>query len=595
MQAEKTSHYQILIVEDSPVDREFYRRALESDPNNNYTVHEVVTGAQALALVQEVAIDLILLDFQLPDMTGLELFREISDNVACVVPTIMLTGRGDESLAVKAMKLGVEDYLVKGSYSRVELRHAVESIVRKPAPEGGLESGSLFAGRYEILLLAGSGGMSSVYRAIDRQTGRDVALKVIRNPDRRTATRFRREASVLASLDRPSIVRYLAHGMTPTGDRFLAMEWLDGEDLATRLIQGPLSIADTLIVASRIADALAAAHSRGLIHRDIKPSNLFLPNGNLSDAKLLDFGIVLTPQHGSGYVTRTGTAMGTPGYMAPEQALGMRDIDHRADIYAMGCVLYHCLAGFPPFSDSRVGTLTRSLLDPAPPIATYRPETPGYLGDLVMRMLEQEAENRPQSMKSVVAVLTHQVDPEPMVPEPSRRRTRAVSSTRCVLLLAARTLSNKQVGGYTTELSTQRVHLIARQRQIVEECGCLLTAFATGALQVVIPAQAALTTELEIAVRCATKLRHSFPNLIIAIAASYDSQLIEISDPTGTLSRARHILIYGQTVRSRAHDTGSEDNGKFLVDETAAAVLTGRYKLKPAGPYFLLKDGVSLR
>lgn len=583
-------HYQILIVEDSPEDREFYRRALASDPNNNYQIHEVDSGDEALALIHELAIDLMLLDFQLPDMTGLELFREISDNIACVVPTIMLTGQGDESLAVRAMKLGVEDYLVKGKYSPAELRHAVESIVRKPAPEGGLNRGSLFAGRYEIAELAGSGGMSSVYRAIDRQTGRQVALKVIRNPDRRTATRFRREASVLASLSRPSIVQYLAHGMTPSGDRFLAMEWLEGEDLATRLTHGPLTIADTLIVATRIADALVTAHALGLIHRDIKPSNLFLPDAQISQAKLLDFGIVLTPQHGPGYVTRTGTAMGTPGYMAPEQALGLQDIDIRADIYAFGCVLYHCLAGFPPFSDAGSGSLTRSLLDPAPPVQKFRPDTPQYLADLVMRMLEQEVECRPQSVKTVLETLTlrQAVAPSQVPFSPPIRSKRVESSTRCALLLAARTHSGKRTGGYTTELSTQRVHLIARQRQIVEACGCVLTAFATGALQVVIPAKSSLTTELEIAVRCATKLRHSFPNQVIAIASNYDRDS-GLSDPTGTLSRTRHILIFGQTGRM---DIESEDRGLIVVDETSATLLAGRYQLTPHGPYYIVKGAL---
>ncbi|MGB1277357.1 MAG: protein kinase domain-containing protein, partial [Nannocystaceae bacterium] len=336
-------HYQILIIEDSPEDSEFYRRALESDPNNHYRVFEVNSGVEALALVPELAIDLVLLDFHLPDMTGLELFAKLCDDISCVIPTIMLTGQGGEAIAVKAMKLGVEDYLVKGQYSPAGLRKAVEAIVRKPSEDGVLEVGSIFASRYEIVRLAGSGGMSSVYRALDRNTETYVALKVVRSPDHRLSSRFRREASVLAELDSATIVRYLGHGLTPDGDRFLAMEWLEGEDLATHLTNGPLSIEDTMSVAHRVADALKIAHKHGLIHRDVKPSNLFLPGKEISQAKLLDFGIALTTEADLSRFTRTGAAMGTPGYMAPEQALGLQTIDHRADIYGLGALLYHCL------------------------------------------------------------------------------------------------------------------------------------------------------------------------------------------------------------------------------------------------------------
>jgi len=567
-------HYQILIVEDSPEDREFYRRALESDPNNHYRVFEVNNGDEALALVPELAIDLVLLDFELPDMTGLELFAQLCDDIACVVPTIMLTGQGNEAVAVRAMKLGVEDYLVKGKYSPEELRNSVEAVVRKPSLDGTLAVGTLFAGRYEIVRLAGSGGMSSVYRALDRTTTKHVALKVIRNPDRRSAARFRREASVLAALSSPSIVQYLAHGMTPDGDRFLAMEWLEGEDLASQLSRGPLSIADTLTVARRIADALNTAHALGLIHRDIKPSNLFLPGAKISQAKLLDFGIVLSSAEATSRFTRTGTTLGTPGYMAPEQALGLQNIDHRADMYGLGSLLYHCLTGNPPFSD-HLGGLTRSLLDPAPPVDQLRSETPSFLVSLIGYMLEQEPERRPQSMASILEALDRHSTLNIRIDRPCKPKPRA--QPRCTLLLA--------IPDNLAHISFHHVDVLVRQREIVEQYEGKISVLSARDVQVQLPAKSSLTSELEIGVRCAAKIHEAFPRLIIVIASSYGSTSTMPSEPSVLLSRARRQLAFAKNLRI---DSSSADLGVILVDDICATLLKGRYALKASGPYFRL-------
>src|SRR5262249_18457112 len=138
-------------------------------------------------------------------------------------------------------------------------------------------AGARIAGRFVITSHAGSGGMGAVYRARDELTGHTVALKLLqRRDDADLAERFAREAKVLSELHHPGIVAYLAHGEMETGAPYLAMEWLDGEDLAQRLSGGPLPIAEALILLRRAAEALAVAHARGLIHRDLKPSNIFL-------------------------------------------------------------------------------------------------------------------------------------------------------------------------------------------------------------------------------------------------------------------------------------------------------------------------------
>lgn len=136
--------------------------------------------------------------------------------------------------------------------------------------------------------LAGSGGMGAVYRAIDQAAGAPVALKVL--GPAADADRFAREIATLADLQHPCIVRFVAHGVVE-GTPFLAMEWLDGEDLAARVARGPLGVAESVAIAARVGAALGHAHARGVVHRDVKPSNVLLPGGRADDARLVDFGI----------------------------------------------------------------------------------------------------------------------------------------------------------------------------------------------------------------------------------------------------------------------------------------------------------------
>lgn len=172
--------------------------------------------------------------------------------------------------------------------------------------------GQLFAGRFLIEQPAGSGGMGTVYRAHDATTERAVALKLLQSPSSSGSDgeRFAREACLLSELKAPGIVGYVAHGIAPDGQRYLAMEWLEGEDLAERLRRGPLSVFETLTLLRAVCEALAFAHSHDVIHRDLKPSNLFLPGGELRLAKLLDFGIARRAA-ASQVMTRTGLVIGT--------------------------------------------------------------------------------------------------------------------------------------------------------------------------------------------------------------------------------------------------------------------------------------------
>lgn len=195
-----------------------------------------------------------------------------------------------------------------------------------PSPEVGehlcdsprmIQYGVTVGGRFVVESVVGSGGMGSIYRATDLGTGAPVALKVLRD-ERGDVARFERESRVLAQLDHPAVVRYVAHGLDADCSPWLAMEWLSGHDLGDRLAREPLTFVDSLTMCARVAQGLAAAHALGVVHRDIKPSNLLLPHGDPAQVKVLDFGIARRTQRATRAATGTGMLLGTPGYMSPE-------------------------------------------------------------------------------------------------------------------------------------------------------------------------------------------------------------------------------------------------------------------------------------
>jgi tetratricopeptide (TPR) repeat protein len=264
-----------------------------------------------------------------------------------------------------------------------------------------VEVGALVGDRFELRARAGSGGMATVYHAVDRLSGEPVALKVLDRQDELHGERFDREASVLAELSHPALVRYITHGVE--GDRrYLVMEWLVGCDLGARLARGPLPTRAALALARRTAEGLAAAHARGIIHRDIKPSNVFLVEERTERAKVVDFG--LARPVGAGSMTRTGTSVGTPRFMAPEQMRGRRDLDARVDVYGLGGLLFNCLAGRPAFTGSdEMAILAKVLLEDPPLLRELAPEVPRAVEELVYAMLAKDRDDRPADAAAVLA------------------------------------------------------------------------------------------------------------------------------------------------------------------------------------------------
>ncbi|MBM4343734.1 MAG: serine/threonine protein kinase [Deltaproteobacteria bacterium] len=232
-----------------------------------------------------------------------------------------------------------------------------------------MHAGQVVAARFHIEGVAGAGAMGTVYWAIDETTGGPVAVKVLHTTDARLAERFVREADILQRLDHPHIVRWVATGLTEAGQRFLAMEWLLGEDLGVRLKREGLEVHHAISLARKVASGLGAAHELGIVHRDIKPGNLFLVGGDPTDPRILDFGVARLTDRDQ-RMTATGAALGTPAYMSPEQAGGGQQPDARADVFSLGAVLYECIAGQMAFGgDTLVDVLTKILFGDTPRLA----------------------------------------------------------------------------------------------------------------------------------------------------------------------------------------------------------------------------------
>ncbi|HTJ45459.1 MAG TPA: serine/threonine-protein kinase [Kofleriaceae bacterium] len=259
--------------------------------------------------------------------------------------------------------------------------------------------------RFELGAEAASGGMGTVYRGRDLSTGEQIAIKVLRRAGTAEQKRFDREAAILASLSHPTIVPYVAHGILPDGSPYLVMKWIDGELIDTRMQGQGLTIAETLVVARRVAEALAFAHGKGVVHRDIKPSNLIAPGALLEQTMVIDFGVARDATM-PGSLTETGAVVGTPSYMAPEQVRGERSLGPAADVFALGCVMYACLTGRVTFSARRFLALRAKIMfwDP-PPIREVVPDVPAPLEALVMRMLAKAPASRFPDGAAVLAAI----------------------------------------------------------------------------------------------------------------------------------------------------------------------------------------------
>ncbi len=281
-----------------------------------------------------------------------------------------------------------------------------------PPPDDDPLIGTVLAERYEVLERVGEGGMGTVYVGRHVTLDKRVALKILKQEmsyDRSTVERFLREAKATSSIEHENVVEILDFGYTPGGSAFFVMELLRGQELAQLMDgEGPIPWARAKGILIQVAEALAAAHGKGIIHRDMKPGNVFLigRGGRADVVKVLDFGIAKLERETA--LTRTGVVFGTAGYMAPEQALGL-PIDGRADMYALACVAFELLTGRLPFTATHpIKMLNCHIREPAPSLRSIAPEAgiPEAVDAVILRALNKQPDERFADMRAFAEALS---------------------------------------------------------------------------------------------------------------------------------------------------------------------------------------------
>jgi tetratricopeptide (TPR) repeat protein len=394
-----------------------------------------------------------------------------------------------------------------------------------------MKLGDVIATRFTLERAAGSGGMGMVWRAQDQLTGRPVAIKVLQGTPAGGSTRFSHEVQILAALDHPHIVRYVAHGFMPEGAPFLAMEWLEGRDLAERLQDRGLTIEETLLMARHVAAGLGLAHARGIVHRDVKPSNLFLVADDPAQIRILDFGIARLSSL-THTLTRTGSVLGTPGYMAPEQARGERQIAPAADVFSLGCVMFECLTGQPAFRGSHViALLAKLLLEEPPDVTDVRPEVPEILAELVSRMLSKSPSLRPTDGAASEAALAS-VDLSKSTSVAGAAPTTRLTATERRLVSVVVAAPEPAVGVLDATISEDVSELpehLSGVRAAVEVLGAKLEVLANGMLFVMLVGVGTPTDQATAAARCALRMRALLPGAAMALMTGRSETNLRLS------------------------------------------------------------------
>ncbi len=344
------------------------------------------------------------------------------------------------------------------------------------------------------------------------------------------------------------------------------MEWLDGEDLASRLVRGALSVDDALSIGSRISTALGHAHALGIVHRDVKPSNVFLPDGCANRATLVDFGIarLLAPGYAK---TQTGLVLGTIGYMAPEQARGDEDLDARVDVFSLGCVLYECLAGRPAFDGQHaVAVLAKILLEDPPRLER---DLKPWLADLVFEMLAKDPRSRPHDGAAVSAVLKASGATPSLRPVAPLLASLSVGeqSLACVILVGGMTDVSAVAPTVSSDAQRRNVDV---DRALVTPFGGQLEVLADGSMVVLLRARGGATDRARSAARCALALQDHHVGSAVSLTTGRavlgnDVPVGEAIDRAATLLRAWHA---------------NADTRGIVIDDTTAGLLDASFEVR---------------
>src|SRR5579883_482111 len=407
------------------------------------------------------------------------------------------------------------------------------------------------AERFEIERVAAAGGMGTVHRARDLLTGQPVALKVLSASAVAERARFLREVRVLAELRHPAIVRYVAHGETPEGEPWLAMEWVDGETLSQRLARGPLSPDETLVVARRIAEALGAAHARGVVRLSRRDSMR----------------------------TQTGVLVGTVHYMSPEQARGRARIDARSDVFALGCVMFRCLAGRPPFAaDDYLGVLARLMIEEAPRVRSLRPDVPSAIDDVIAVMLSKDPAGRPRDGAEALALLSRIASGAAGTPShpPSGASLPRATLTQAEQSLLSVVLARLPPEDEPSEPRGATEGELTRLARVLSPYGAHIERLRDGTVLVTLLGRGSATDSAAAAAQCALTMRATLGNAPIVLATGR-----AVVAGSGTIGE-----VIDRAVRSmRAADVAPESSrvrGRLPIrlDDVTAGLLDQRFEVR---------------
>jgi serine/threonine-protein kinase len=295
-------------------------------------------------------------------------------------------------------------------------------------------------GNYRVTSLLGEGGMGVVYLAQHPVFGRKVAIKLLHAVlarDQDIVARFFNEARAIHMVAHENIVEILDFGQTPDGQPYFIMEYLSGESLTEAIARGPMTPEQVEAIAVQMCRALGAAHAKGIVHRDLKPHNvqLVIKADGALQVKILDFGvakILSSPDGASSVKTRTGSLMGTPLYMSPEQCKGAGVLDHRTDIYSLGVILFEMISGRPPFNAEGVGELfAKHMLEDPPQVTDFAPHAPPHMAAAIMKSLAKDPAARFQTMEDYRKAIVGEVKvtAPPASPDGMRRLSNPAANT----------------------------------------------------------------------------------------------------------------------------------------------------------------------
>ncbi|HEX2574426.1 MAG TPA: AAA family ATPase [Polyangia bacterium] len=453
--------------------------------------------------------------------------------------------------------------------------------------------GVVIADRFELERLARASGATTMFQARDRQTGRPVAIKIFAPaPAGPQRERFAQEVGILAEFGHPGLPAYVAHGQMAVGKQFLVTEWLSGESLPARQARQRLSVAESLLLARRVAETLAFLHGHGATHREVKPSKLFLCDGRIEQVVLLDFAV---PRRNLALrtVTGSGVLIDTMHYLAPEQVRGEGALGPSVDVYALGCVLYECLTGTPPLAaaggTSVSAALMRILYEEAPRLRQLRPELPEALEELLARMLAKQPGARMQdgrALADALAALPVSQEELETVPAPAPVATLGTGRRLVCTIVAraAREPGNEDDAARDAPPDLEALqHLLTPYQATVDQRwdGTITATLAHAGSETL----GRTATDLAVqAARAARKLAQALPGWAMALVTGPGGQGPAEPRLAGAMEQAEELLAHAAT--------GGQEPPLPWLDELTAGLLDTRYHVRrvEAGRFVLEQE-----